>query len=120
MPDTITQTAPWFDARTSVAGATCTIAVSGELDLAVAARFEAAVDAALAHEPRPLIVDLSAVDFMDSSGIHVLLRAQQRAAARSLRLVVVAGRRPARRVLAACGVERALGVAAAAAEDASC
>jgi anti-sigma B factor antagonist len=119
MLDTISQTGPCFAARTSTAGATCTVAISGELDLAVSERFEAEVAAALAQAPSTVVVDLSAVDFIDSSGVHVLLSAHRRAAARSLRLVVVAPDR-GRRVFSACGVDRVLDFAGAAGEHAPC
>ena len=66
-------------------------------------QLELAVDAAL---PRMLVLDLAGVTFMDSSGIALILRAQQR-----MQLldggVVVRGVPPqARRVLDAAGVDR--------------
>ncbi len=47
-----------------------TVAVAGELDLATAAEFEAAVRHAL--EAGPVLVDLGAVVFMDSAGVRTL------------------------------------------------
>jgi anti-sigma B factor antagonist len=121
MLDAISRSSPWFDARTSTSGTTCTVVVSGELDLAVAERFEAEVAAVLAEAPRTVVIDLSAVDFIDSSGVHVLLSAHRRAAARALRLVVVTGPADhAQKVFRACGVDRVLGFAAAAGEPAPC
>lgn len=64
---------------------------------------EEALDAAL---PRKLVLDLSGVTFMDSSGIAVILRARQK-----MRLldgsILIRGVPPqARRVLEAAGVNR--------------
>ena len=81
--------------------------LSGEIDHHGARdalrQLELAVDAAL---PKVLVLDLSGVTFMDSSGIALILRAQQR-----MQLldggVVVRGVPPqARRVLDAAGVDR--------------
>ena len=53
--------------------------VGGELDAFTAPRLLATLQAALRAGPRVLIVDLSAVQFMGSAGISVLLEASQRA-----------------------------------------
>jgi anti-sigma B factor antagonist len=55
----------------------------GELDLANASQFDLSVSSALADGA--VVVDLGAVDFMDSAGLRVLLRAA-RAANGRLRL----------------------------------
>ena len=118
MQERIADNTPWFDARTTTCGTTRIVAVGGELDLAVAPWFEAAVAGALAHEPRTVVVDLSAVDFMDSSGVHVLLSVHRRAAAQSMRLVVVPGPAPVQRLLSVCGVDSVLAFSSA--ESAPC
>jgi anti-anti-sigma factor len=51
--------------------------VEGEIDVAAAGAFGEALDQAAALGP--LVLDLSGVTFMDSSGLHVLLRAAEAA-----------------------------------------
>ena len=54
------------------------VALAGELDLLVAPLAREALARAL-HEPRQrLIIDLSGLTFIDSSGLHVLLQAEKR------------------------------------------
>jgi len=48
----------------------------GELDLATAPLFEAALAAQLRYRPRSLTLDLSAVTFIDCAGLNVLLHAR--------------------------------------------
>jgi anti-sigma B factor antagonist len=55
------------------------LAPSGELDIATVPLLEAAFDAADAGEPERLTVDLSAITFIDSTGIQLLLRMNERA-----------------------------------------
>ncbi len=64
---------------------------------------EAAIDAAL---PRLLILDLAAVTFMDSSGIALLMRSQQRMRLLEGSVIVRNVPRQARRVLDAAGIGR--------------
>ncbi|MBE6995903.1 MAG: STAS domain-containing protein [Ruminococcaceae bacterium] len=64
---------------------------------------ELAVDAAL---PRRLVMDLSGVTFMDSSGIALLLRAQQRMQLLEGSLLVCGVPPQAKRVLDAAGISR--------------
>jgi anti-sigma B factor antagonist len=58
----------------------------GDFDLAGVARFERTMQAALARSPRRLVLDLSGLRFLDSSGIHALARTRTEAAARGLEL----------------------------------
>lgn len=51
------------------------IAVRGELDLHTAAQLEETVDAALANGNRLLAIDLSACEFIDSTGLALIVRA---------------------------------------------
>lgn len=64
---------------TSVEGATI-LTVDGELDMATADRLVGAVaELPAAHEP--LVLDLSGVSFLDSSGMRALLEVSDRATA---------------------------------------
>ncbi len=55
------------------------LAVRGELDLSTAPAFEQPLEAALSAEPDPrILVDLSDCEFIDSTGIAIVVRAWQR------------------------------------------
>ena len=51
------------------------VVLAGELDLSNVGKLEAAVQSVLAGAPRRLDFDLERLDFMDSSGLAVLIRA---------------------------------------------
>jgi anti-anti-sigma factor len=63
--------------RTSTEGDTCRVALRGELDLANAATAEAALEEALGGEQQ-VLVDLSELEFIDSTGIALLVSALTR------------------------------------------
>ena len=65
--------------RAAPTGGGCCLELAGELDLAGAPRLEAALDDALAAAPERVDLDLARLDFLDSSGIAVLVRAWNRA-----------------------------------------
>lgn len=81
--------------------------ISGELDHHGARdtlrELELAVEAAL---PRQMVLDLAGVTFMDSSGIALILRAQQRMRLLDGGLLVRNVPAQARRVLEAAGIDR--------------
>ena len=81
--------------------------LSGELDhhgaRTALREIEEALDAAL---PRKLVLDLSGITFMDSSGIAVLLRAQRQMARHGGALRAANIPSQARRVLDAAGIGR--------------
>ena len=76
--------------QTTVTGEVAVVALSGELDVAGATLLEQEVDRVVAdHEVRTLVLDLRELDFMDSTGLRLMVLADDRARAedRSLRLV---------------------------------
>lgn len=81
--------------------------LSGELDHPGARKalqeLEQTLDAAL---PRKLVLDLEGVTFMDSSGIALILRAQQKMQLLDGSLLVRGVPPQARRVLEAAGISR--------------
>ncbi len=79
------------------------VRIEGELDLAVAAKLDEVLDAAVA-ECGQVLVDLGACDFIDSSGIAVILRARNRMEEDGKRLVVYAPTDQVLRVLAMTGL----------------
>ena len=50
------------------------IRLGGELDMSTVPRLEQTLHEALAHGDRRLVVDLRALDFMDSTGLALLVR----------------------------------------------
>ena len=90
-----------------VRGVTVAI-VEGEVDLAVAERVAAELDAASGTNASALVVDLSGVSYLDSSGVHMLFKLAHRrhATGGTTRIAVPAG--PVRRVLELTGVEATL------------
>jgi anti-sigma B factor antagonist len=76
---------------------------TGELDLESAGVLRAVVGEYLdAHFPR-LVLDLRAITFMDSSGLHLLLEAQREARARGVELLVSPGPPSVQRVFDVTG-----------------
>lgn len=54
------------------------IAIVGEVDMSNVESIEAELESVLAERPARLVFDLSALSFIDSSGIAVLLRAAEK------------------------------------------
>jgi anti-sigma B factor antagonist len=81
-----------FDASVELRGPTAIVHASGEVDIASAPALAAQIDQAVADNPRELIVDLSQVTMLDSSGLGVLIQLlkelESEGAKTALRLVV--------------------------------
>ena len=95
-----------FVVRPEREGSLLRITVSGELDLHTEGDLRAAFTAALAEgRAEETILDVSALQFLDSSGLRGVLvcRDHARAAGSSFALAVVPG--PVTRLLAVAGVE---------------
>jgi anti-anti-sigma factor len=75
------------------------VALSGELDIATADQLTDALEGLQPASGDRLIIDLSGVSFMDSTGLRVLIAANRNAAASGYSLVIVTGDSPAKRVL---------------------
>lgn len=63
-----------FAVRSERHGRTRRLTATGELDIATAPIFEDRLDAVHEDNPELLIVDLSELTFMDSTGVHLLVR----------------------------------------------
>ena len=72
-------------------GAETHIALRGELDLSTTERVQRELDRVEADEPDVLTLDLSGLTFLDSTGLRLIVSADQRARAADRRLVVVKG-----------------------------
>ncbi|MFZ1995566.1 MAG: STAS domain-containing protein [Solirubrobacteraceae bacterium] len=87
--------------------------LTGEIDLSNANGIERAIAEATPNHALALILDVSALDYLDSAGIHLVykLREQLRARGQALRLVIPADS-PANDALRLAGVSRNVDVAA--------
>jgi anti-anti-sigma factor len=83
---------------TRIGGANA-IAVAGELDMETAPQLGEEVELAVWSTVGAFVLDLSGVTFLDSSGLHALLRARAYLAREDRPLVLVCPPGPARRVL---------------------
>lgn len=81
------------------------VVLSGELDLTCESRVESGLALLEARRPTVLTIDLRGLEFMDATGLGLLLAAQRRARDEGRRLIILAGSGPARRVLRTAGVE---------------
>lgn len=83
------------------------IVVGGEIDLNTAPTLEAVLEEVLADKPATLVVELSAVDFMGSVGLRILVSGQEEMGGAACFAVVVDG--PAtRRPIEITGLEETL------------
>jgi anti-sigma B factor antagonist len=55
------------------------VRITGELDMSSAPGIRAAMERVLVSEPTRIVLDLSGLEFVDSSGLAVLLQAAERA-----------------------------------------
>jgi anti-anti-sigma factor len=74
------------------------VVLAGEFDLAAVPQFEDALTEVEAGGPAAIVIDLSALTFMDSSGLRALVTADDRARAAGRRLAIVPGPPAVRRV----------------------
>ena len=87
------------------------IEVSGELDLASSPALEQELERCSGSEAEVVIVDLRKLEFMDSTGLSVLVRAHQRATEGGSRFGIVKGPPQVQRLLDLTGVARRLTMA---------
>ena len=84
------------------------IAVSGELDLASSPALQEELDRAAVSNSQMLIIDLRGLEFMDSTGLSVLVRAHQRSEDQGRELAMVKGPQQVQRLLNLTGVAERL------------
>ena len=92
-------------------GADVRIVVHGDVDMTTGDRLESELLRAERESPATLTLDLTDVDFFDSTGLQLLLDADVRAHEDDRRLVVIPGDGEAARVLALAEVSDRLNVA---------
>jgi anti-sigma B factor antagonist len=85
-------------------GATAVVAVSGELDLASGPELERELDRLAGPETKLVVIDLRQLDFMDSTGLSIIVRAHQRMANEGCEMRLVKGSQQVQRLLDLTGV----------------
>lgn len=97
-----------FLVETNRNGRTTTMTLSGELDLVSSPELEHALNHALDSDAELVAVDLRRLEFMDSTGLHLLVQAQQRAQETGRRLVLIRGSEQVQRLFDLTGVAEIL------------
>jgi anti-sigma B factor antagonist len=94
-------------------GSALVVHVAGEIDLVTAPELQAQLDkvCAQARPPQIVVADLSAVGFMGSAGLTVLIDADKRCRAQLVRLRIVATNPATIRPLQVTGLDRVLDLA---------
>lgn len=88
----------FLDVRDQRQGDRHVIALAGEFDLNGVGRVNQELRRAEATDARQIVLDLTGLAFMDSSGIRLILEAQERSRAAGNRLVLTCGPGPVRRL----------------------
>ena len=111
-----------FDVDVAARGKWCVVTVTGDLDVATSPKLRETVISLVSEGQRSLVIDLCRVDFLDSTGLGILVGALKRARAHDGRLVVACDQPQVRGVFDLVDLADVLGVrdsadeAAAAAE----
>jgi anti-anti-sigma factor len=87
---------------------TALVVVSGELDVASGPTLEQELAKSEASDAQLLILDLRDLDFIDSTGLSILIKAHQHAEASGRRFAVVRGTSQVQRLLSLTGLEERL------------
>ena len=80
------------------------IAVSGELDIASAPELAQTLEQIRPEQTKLVIVDLRELEFMDSTGLSIIVRAHQRLAEEGCELTLIKGKPQVQRLLDLTGV----------------
>jgi anti-anti-sigma factor len=91
-------------------GDRATLELRGELDMSGTDRLRVALEQAEEPPSGLLVLDLSKLDFIDSTGLEVLLRAARRAHDSGRRLIVARPSRYVRRLLEMTAIDQSLDV----------
>jgi anti-anti-sigma factor len=84
------------------------IALVGELDLSTVAKVQDELRRIEAGSPPTVVVDLSKLTFLDSTGLRCIVTADERAREEGRRMVIVRGPDPVQRVFAITRLEERL------------
>jgi anti-sigma B factor antagonist len=84
------------------------IALKGELDLSTVGKVQDVLDRVEVSSPPIIVVDLSKLTFLDSTGLRCLITADERAREAGRRVVIVRGPEAVQRVFAITRLEERL------------
>ncbi len=99
-----------FHVASELVEATVVLHLHGELDMATTPVLDQALTSALSKGATDLVVDLSCLSFIDSTGISMLLSAVQRSDQAGKAFRVRSPNRPVRKALHLTGVDRILSI----------
>jgi anti-anti-sigma factor len=85
-------------------GTTTTIALEGEWDVVTQLAIRQALGRALACRPECVVLDLSGLGFIDSSGVHSVISLTRRTERLSVLLRIVPGPKEVQRIFEVCGL----------------
>jgi anti-sigma B factor antagonist len=94
-----------LDVRTEDRNGLVHVALVGELDLSTVAKVQEELRRVEATSPPTLVVDLSKLTFLDSTGLRCIVTADERARAEGRRIVIVRGPDAVQRVFAITRLE---------------
>jgi anti-anti-sigma factor len=97
-----------FLVQTHPSGRAVTLTLSGEIDLLSRPHLARAMDGLSDSDAELVLIDLRRVEFMDSTGLHVLVQAQQRAQDSGQRFALIRGGEQVQRLLDLTGVAELL------------
>jgi anti-sigma B factor antagonist len=84
------------------------VALVGELDLSTVAKVQEELRKVEASSPPTMVVDLSKLTFLDSTGLRCIVTADERARGEGRRVVIVRGPDPVHRVFTITRLEERL------------
>ncbi len=84
------------------------VVLRGELDLSTVEKVESELGAVEAREEKLVVLDLSGLSFLDSTGLRLMVTADQRAQKDGRRLVIVKGPEPVQRVFSITKLDETL------------
>ena len=87
-----------LDVRINERNGTAVVALKGELDISEVADVEKQLKAVEKGQPDLLVLDLRELDFLDSSGLRVVLEADLRSRREARRFALIPGPEPVHRV----------------------
>lgn len=97
-------------------GGTAVIKLDGELDLASVPVFTGHFEQATLADPPAVVIDLTELEFMDSTGLRCILMAHERCGEKGQRFAVLPGGRQVARLLEIARVEDHLNLISSLAE----
>jgi anti-sigma B factor antagonist len=97
-----------LEVTTQDSGEQVTVSLKGELDLSSVGKVQAELQRVEAEGPSLLILDLSSLTFLDSTGLRAVVTADERARENGRRFVIVRGPDAVQRVFSITRLEERL------------